>query len=211
LIAVALGACDSDSRHFPLEPQSSDRDGDGVRAGSDCDDGNAAIFRILAVFEDVDSDGIGTGTVSTQCAGVGPPLGFAIATGDCADNDASKFAMYPYAATDRDLDGHIVVGGGFVCAGAERPLGYLATVPADLPADAHVECDDQDFAGWRMAGVYVDVDGDGTGSGSVQVRCIGKSAPVGFSLFGYDPVDALGDRDSALVSTAKMSSWLRIP
>ena len=185
-----------------------DGDGDGVASSSDCDDRNTAVWRTIGVFRDADLDGFGTGDALTRCIGGATPTGFAMASGDCADDDPLKFATLYYAATDRDFDTHLVASSGSICAGAALPRGYLAAVPSSLPADALVECDDADFAIWRMVALYDDVDGDGTGSGSFTVRCIGQHAPAGFSLLGYDPVDSVNDQNSALVSELSLSSWL---
>lgn len=176
-----------------------DADRDGSAAEVDCDDTDATASRTALVYEDLDSDGLGTGNGLSRCVGAVAPDGFSFAAGDCADNDAAVFTLRPYVATDRDSDGFIVMGSGSVCSGASLRAGYLPAI-----AGTATDCDDLDFSKWRMAAVYPDADGDGVGSGAFDVRCIGTNAAVGFSLLGYDPLDTLSDPSSAQVSDLEL-------
>lgn len=44
-----------------------------------------------------------------------------------------------------------------------------------------VDCDDHDPAEFQLTNVYRDVDRDGVGAGNTVVRCIGGTAPAGYS------------------------------
>jgi hypothetical protein len=122
---------------------------------------------------------------------------------DCAPTDPTRWQLLAYQSVDNDADGHWVNSTGQVCAGASLPPGYSATAVAAGNAD----CNDASPAVWRFMMIYRDADGDGVGAGAGKVVCVGTSAPAGFSLFGYDPLDDPSDPTAASVSSLDLSSW----
>jgi hypothetical protein len=122
---------------------------------------------------------------------------------DCAPRDPTKWQLLTYQSVDSDSDGHWVNFTGQVCAGASLLPTYSATAVAASDQD----CDDTNPAVWRLVMIYRDADGDGVGAGAGKVACAGTSAPAGFSLFGYDPLDDPSDPTAASVSNLELSSW----
>ena len=157
---MSLWACGSDNTTEVNDPTEVDEDGDGVAAGTDCDDDNIAIFpgapeicdgldndcdnqidELGSVGEirwyiDTDRDGYG-GDEDASVTACDAPIyaNFASAVGDCDDNDASahNFAMERCDdLVDNDCDGEI--------------------------NEADANTDPETMGVW-----YVDADGDGYG------------------------------------------------
>src|SRR6476646_8582777 len=68
-----------------------DADHDGVPAAQDCDDDNAAVSQLTALYPDADGDGVGAGTQVLRCTGSGVPIGWSLVDGDCAPADGSRW------------------------------------------------------------------------------------------------------------------------
>src|SRR5262245_9273760 len=103
-----------------------DHDGDGHPAGADCDDGDAAVWQLLAYsFRDADGDQHVTPAQGTICSGATLPAGYTTDGGelDCDDSDPAVFASVT-GFVDSDGDG---VGEGAalaLCTGGTLPAGY---------------------------------------------------------------------------------------
>lgn len=123
---------------------------------------------------------------------------------DCAPDDPTRWQMLSYQSSDADSDGHFANSSGQVCSGSSLPANYSVAQATD---PAMLDCDDNNSSVWRLVTVYADKDGDGVGAGPGQVSCIGKAAPAGFSLLGYDPVDDPSNPNSAAVSDLDLPSW----
>jgi hypothetical protein len=64
--------------------------------GEDCDDGDAALFRWVTLYPDLDRDGVGAGPRSIQCLGAALPAGWSAIGQDFDDHD-------PLVVADPDL------------------------------------------------------------------------------------------------------------
>jgi hypothetical protein len=160
----------------------------------DCDDASATAWRTVTLYQDADSDGLGTGNGQDRCIGANAPAATSFTAGDCNDNDAAIWAPLPFGARDEDGDGKQRTESGTLCTAGTLPLGYFHAISADL------DCDDHDASKWRVVALYRDIDGDGVGGGRYELHCIGNQMPIGYSMRGYDPLDTLNDPDSAHVS-----------
>ena len=210
-----MGACGGhSSAEHTSEPASPtlnggivDADSDGTASTDDCDDHNAAVWRMVGVFVDSDGDGLGSGPAVIRCVGDAPPAGTSFVSGDCDDDSPTLFANLPFAARDEDLDGYVVAASGTICTNGSLPPGYLANADA-----TSIDCDDHDPSRWRMITVYRDNDNDTVGSGPGEIRCLGSFAPAGFSFLGYDPNDSPTDPGAAGVSEPELDvSILVVP
>lgn len=86
----------------PTPPAVDDADGDGVRAGLDCDDSDAAVGGPTLVHLDQDGDGFGhPGVEQRLCL---PALGWVDNALDCDDADASVSPTATERCTGRDDD-----------------------------------------------------------------------------------------------------------
>ena len=126
---------------------------------------------------------------------------------DCDDANAQRWRFLPYASKDLDGDGHKVIEAGTVCTGAALTSGYFDSAEGARPED----CDDADDQRWRRAATYADADNDGVGAGAASLSCIGRGAPGGRSLFGYDPIDDPANPNAASVSTFDIDPALLVP
>jgi hypothetical protein len=117
---------DADVGKFQLMSSRTDADGDGFCVGTagndcvgmsplagrrftnnclspdDCNDSNAALFRIASVRTDADNDTYCVGTATNQCIGDAPPAGQRLAN-NCAGDDCRD--SNPYATTACVLSG----------------------------------------------------------------------------------------------------------
>ena len=182
------------------DPAVADQDGDGTAAAADCDDANAAIWRRVDLFADLDADGVGAGTAIATCIGDAAPAGASLASGDCADDDAARSQTLPYVARDGDDDGFVLIGSASPCTNGALPPGYLSAI-----GGAKTDCDDRDRNGeWlRCTRTRTAIR---SGAADSRRPCIGDAVPSGFSIRGYDPVDIAGDPQSALVSDFDLDS-----
>lgn len=57
--------------------------------GNDCDDTDAALYRSVVLYPDMDGDGVGTSPRTIPCIGAQTPLGFSLKGYDVDDSDAS--------------------------------------------------------------------------------------------------------------------------
>jgi hypothetical protein len=182
LVAAALGAaCDRDSAP---PPPPVDMDGDGVPAGIDCGDANAAVHTWVSVFPDTDGDGVGAGTWETSfCTDGSAPAGYSLQGTDCAPEDPAAWRSVEPQFADRDGDGVTIAEQASLCAGATLPEPYREVANGN-------DCDDSDPALARWVVLYPDRDGDGVGTRPRTISCIGASLPAGFALTGYDVDDS---------------------
>ena len=193
-------------RRRPIQP-SQIWTGTGPLTAADCDDANAAVWRRVDVFADLDGDGVGAGAPIVTCIGNAAPMGASFASGDGADNEAARSQSVSYVARDGDDDGYVLIGSGSLCTSGALPPGYLGAI-----GSAKTDCDDRNHTLWRVVALYEDKDGDAVGSGRFEATCIGDVVPPGFSILGYDPVDIAGDPQSAPVSDFDLDvSVLTVP
>ncbi|WNG61867.1 hypothetical protein F0U59_49530 [Archangium gephyra] len=148
--------------------------------GTDCDDTNASIWRIVELYADKDWDGYGGGTAEPRCIGNAPPAGYSETEQDCAPTDPTRHRLMTYFYRDADGDGASVFGEGQVCAGSMLPDGYSTSVGSGF------DCDDTRADLWLGIGLYRDVDGDGVGSGPMELRCLGGTTEPGYALSSGD-------------------------
>lgn len=133
-----------------------DVDGDGfvpvAGNGTDCDDNNAAVS-MRNFYADADGDGVGGSTFQQACTA---PDGYVASTGDCDDNDATRWPGNSETCDEKDNDCNNQTDEGLSgstyfpdedrdgvgsVAGARsscRPLSGYVTLPGD--------CDDRDSA-----------------------------------------------------------------
>ncbi|MGC3981841.1 MAG: hypothetical protein QM808_11310 [Steroidobacteraceae bacterium] len=179
-----------------------DDDGDGVANASDCAPIDRSRWQLISYQAiDADSDSHPVNAQGQLCSGANLPSGYyaaaiAAADADCDDSNAALWHLLTYASVDQDRDEHRTIATGNVCSGTTLPTGYSSSIPTQLEHD----CNDSDSTVWRYATVYSDRDGDGVGSGNGVIICIGASAPSGYSLAGYDPLDDATDSNSMSVS-----------
>ncbi|WP_129642368.1 hypothetical protein [Peristeroidobacter agariperforans] len=221
------------SRWQNLSYQSVDGDADGHRANSsgqlcagtalpsshsasavasgdvDCNDNNAALWRILPfVSRDTDADGFSVADSGDICSGEALPPGYGTTApeataADCDDSSATTWRILSFLSRDADADGFSIAASGDICSGEALPSGYGATAPRTAAAD----CDDSSATTWRVTMTYGDADGDGVGAGAGTVTCIGANAPAARSLLGYDPVDDPSDPNATSVSNYELPVW----
>jgi hypothetical protein len=87
---------------------------EAVPAGTapDCDDGDATHWRVVALYQDGDGDGVGRGTFELSCIGTSAPTGMSLLGYDPLDfpNDPNSFAVsdfdlsYPFIDSADDDD-----------------------------------------------------------------------------------------------------------
>jgi hypothetical protein len=211
LICCVLAACGGGGSSSP-PPAPLDSDGDTIADAQDCAPMDGARWRTLT-FSSVDGDGDTrrVNTTGQQCSGASLPATYfadpvAAADVDCDDAAATRWRMLPYAARDADLDNFSIPLTGEQCSGDALPAGYAATVPPQ--AQSAPDCDDSAASAWRYMMTFTDADGDGVGAGAGQTRCVGSSAPAGFSIYGYDPLDDANDPTAASVFNYELAPWL---
>jgi hypothetical protein len=161
------------------------------RAGvaGDCDDGNGAIFQLLAfTHRDGDGDGYFVAEAGTVCSGAALPAGH-LATDpgtapDCAPADPLAFALHTaYVDTDGDTFG--VEPAIQLCAGAALPAGF---------ADDASDCAAGDAARWQLlAYSHRDSDGDGATTAEAGAVCSGAALPAGYRTAASGNDCAAGD------------------
>jgi hypothetical protein len=167
----------------------------------------------LVSFRSIDRDGdlFRVNETGTLCIGPPPPNVSLEAVSpdqvDCDDANAQRWRVLPYAATDLDGDGRKVIEAGTLCVGPSLTPGYFDSAEGARPED----CDDADDQRWRRAATYADADGDGVGAGAANLSCIGRAAPGGRSLFGYDPIDNPANPNAASVSNFDIAPALLTP
>jgi hypothetical protein len=61
-------------------------------AAHDCDDQSASAWRYMAVYHDVDGDGVGSGGGASTCVGTGAPAGFSLLGYDPIDDPSDPNA-----------------------------------------------------------------------------------------------------------------------
>jgi hypothetical protein len=171
LIALAVAACGSHSED-PPPVTNADADRDGFAAAADCDDTNAGVWRMLDVFTDSDSDGLGTGSAVTRCAGASSPAGFAIAAGDCDDSN-SALSQTLSVFVDADADGRGTGSSPLSQCSGPTPSAGFATASGDCADD-----DPAKFATLLYSATDKDFDNHFlVGSGSL---CGGATLPTGY-------------------------------
>ncbi|AGC48251.1 hypothetical protein MYSTI_06979 [Myxococcus stipitatus DSM 14675] len=147
--------------------------------GLDCDDKNPAVRLSWMVYVDEDADGVGAGAVSTKCAGVTVPSGYATTSTDCAPSDASAWKMLTYAHRDADGDNFTVPQTGELCTGGTLPQGYFASA-------RNPDCDDSNTQLHTLLTSWADADGDGVGAGEAAQVCTNGQVPPPLSAVGTD-------------------------
>jgi hypothetical protein len=163
-------------------PGDPDLDRDTFAASVDCNDNDAAVWRIVNVFADSDRDGIGAGQVVNVCAGRGAPAGFSTTSTDCAPDDSAMHTLMAYAARDADGDTVLIASAGSVCGDGST----LAARYFDSATTAATDCDDGNASAWQLAQLYEDFDRDGVGHGALLSVCAGTGAPPGFTNSNID-------------------------
>lgn len=149
---------------------------------SDCNDANGNIWQSLTLYEDKDSDGVGTLPSAPVCVGQLPVAGYSTLATDCNDNDSGVWRLASFASRDGDTDGWNINETGQVCAGSNLPQGYFTT-PVDASA---MDCNDANASVWQSIGLFADTDRDGIGAGGSLNSCVGNSLPAGLSMNGAD-------------------------
>jgi len=150
-------------------------------AEPDCDDGDAARFRVVDLFVDVDFDDVGAGVAAPQCIGDPIPNGWALVDGDCAVDDAARWQILAYTHVDADGDDRYVSDAGERCSGAALDDGYLGSDPGTAP-----DCAPADASRWQvLAYTHVDADGDDRYVADAGERCSGAALDDGY--LGSDP------------------------
>jgi hypothetical protein len=150
-------------------------------AEPDCDDEDAEVWRVAALFADVDEDGIGAGKAADTCIGFDPLPGTSLVGGDCAPNLGEVWDLLDYAYRDADGDGRFIPQESQICSGDALPFGY-----SNSPGPFGADCDDGDQLAFRTWNVFADQDRDGVGSGDRQTLCAGNSTPDGYALVAGD-------------------------
>ena len=161
----------------------------------DCDDSSttgANIYQTVNLFIDKDGDHLGSGNGQQLCIGDSVPAQYSVQSGDCNDEDSSKYQELSFLYRDMDLDNHIIQlpQADKVCTGKDLPSTYLATAVGKWLGD----CNDDPITGteiYRSVGLFADEDGDSYGSGSIQQVCIGATLPTNFSNNADDCDDSL--------------------
>jgi large repetitive protein len=164
-----------------------DDDRDGIPVDSDCDDSDATVGVASTWYADVDGDGFGELTTTTDACD--QPTGYVADTTDCDDSDAYTFpgaAEFDSASDcmeDGDDDGYgemspaSGVTAGTDCDDAEATANPAATEYCDsIDNDCDGTTDEDDAA--DASTWYADSDGDSYGDAAVtDVAC---SAPTGY-------------------------------
>lgn len=178
----------------------------------DCDDTSVARWanrHYEAV--DADLDGHLAAVSGDVCTGTAlPPPYFATmpagAESDCDESDATRWRLLSFASRDLDGDGYRANVAGTQCGQPTLPANLYSQATEAIFAD----CDDTNNAHWRWMATYHDFDGDGTGSGPALRQCMGRSAPDGYVLTGYDPLDDPANPSSAAVSDFDLPGYLLV-
>ena len=180
----------------------SDKDGDGVQVGVDCDDTDPDVSEPVSWYADVDGDGFGVGDAVSGCPAERPSTHTADSPDDCDDSNPSAYpgaAERYYDGIDQDCLGVDADGNGSVDDFDQDADGY----------EWDVDCDDTDpgrkpdpsIAEVPYDGIDNDCDlgtgdGDKDGDGFWSVDYADKApgstlvAPVGADTDCYDDVDA---------------------
>ena len=184
-----------------LIKEASDKDGDKVLVGEDCDDNDDSVQHEVEWYADVDGDGFGSGELQTGCPDLRPSTNTSENADDCDDSNPSA---YP-GAEERYYDGV-----DQDCAGEDAD-GNGSNDDFDQDADGwerDQDCDDTD-ASLRPDPSLTEVpydgiendcdlttgDGDKDGDGYWSVDYYDKapsstlSPPVGFDGDCYDDAD----------------------
>lgn len=187
-----IAACLDDPAHPPF--------GLAATAG-DCNDHDPNVVDPIQGYADADGDHVTVTTPTPFCAAALPAGYVADVSGnDCNDHDPTVSIPQTYYP-DTDGDGYGAMGAGTAFCTTSTPSGYgldgsdpndhdPAITPLDTDGD-HVadtnDCAPSDPSAWFVKTLYADADHDSYTAGSVQ-RCIGASAPAGYSLtsFFYD-------------------------
>jgi len=135
----------------------------------------------MTVYDDADSDLVGSGSGESRCVGALPPVGTAFVTGDCAASDTAAWrAVTVYDDQDSDQFGTGV--------GTTRCVGVVAPAGTAFATGDCAENDRDRFA--NLSYEARDGDGDGFAVMSRGSICGGASLPRGYSAaIGTDPVD----------------------
>lgn len=158
------------------------REASTCAAGTDCDEANATVWRVLGVRPDADNDGYCTAATTTSvCVGTSAPAGTRDASTcnavtDCDDSSAMRWRILA-VRTDADNDAYCVNATTNVCAGATTPTGFR--VPTDCAGE---DCNDSSATAWRILAVRTDGDNDGWCIGTSTTVCTGPTAPTGFRV-----------------------------
>jgi hypothetical protein len=207
LALTLTGGCGGGNTATPVVK---DTDHDGVPDSQDCAPNDPTKWQMLPYQSvDADSDGKFVNSSGQVCAGATLPPQYSVsqvaaASADCDDANPTRWQLLTYAAVDADSDGFSVAKAGQVCSGTTLPKGYSASPPDIRTTD----CDDSNPSVWRLVMIFADKDGDGVGAGSGVVKCVGSTAPAGYSFLGYDPLDDPANPSSAGISTLDLPSWL---
>jgi hypothetical protein len=137
-------------------------------------------------YVDDDYDGFGAGSPVQLCVSANErPMGYAVAAGDCAPQDAQRWRKVNGLYRDADGDGRTVGGPQSACLGREM-TGWLSQRNEE-------DCDDASRDRWALMQVYADADGDGAGEGLPVQRCAGTVPPPGYVATATDcaPGDGL--------------------
>ena len=180
----------------------SDKDGDKVPVGTDCDDEDADVTTEIEWYSDVDGDGFGAGEVQSGCPAARPSTNTADNADDCDDSNPSAFPGAEeryYDGVDQDCAGEDADGNGSIddfdqdadgweqdqdCDDTDptlRPDPSLTEVPYDgIDNDCDLTTGDGDK------------DGDGYWSVDYYAKASGSTLapPVGFDGDCLDDVDA---------------------
>lgn len=151
--------------------------------GSDCNDSNRELYKLLQGYPDVDEDGVGAGAVEYLCTNGTLPSGHVTTRTDCAPEDELRWRLLTSWHVDNDGDGHTVPASGELCAGS------TLAPPLFLTASGN-DCDESDKTRFTWSVLYADKDGDGVGAPPSSVPCLGLERPAGFSIYGFDSNDA---------------------
>jgi hypothetical protein len=210
LIFGVLSACSGGSDKKNRPP---DQDADGIADSADCAPADPSRSqRMMYQSIDRDGDSFRINEAGELCVGQPPPTNVSsqpVAANqvDCDDTNAQRWQVLSYASRDLDADGRKLIEAGSVCSGTTLRVGYFAGTEGAQPED----CDDADDQCWRRAATYADADSDGVGAGTAITSCIGRGAPGGRSLYGYDPIDNPSDPNAARVSNFDIDPALLTP
>ena len=163
-------------------------------SGTDCDDGDAAVWLALPYTAvDFDGDGVTTPALGARCtAGVLLPPYHATPSGnDCDDTNRDVFLALTIFA-DGDHDGFGAGPGQLACTNGVPPAGF---------STSGSDCDDSDAARWVLLSYQgIDADGDGVTVPATGQLCTGGVLPPPFlaTQNGHD----CDDHDPALTHLA---------
>ena len=119
----------------------------------DCDDNSttgAKVYQTVELFSDKDGDHLGSGNGQQLCIGDSVPAQYSVQSGDCNDEDSSKYQELSFLYRDMDLDNHIIQlpQVGKICTGKNLPSSYLATAVGKSLGD----CNDDSITGSEEIG-----------------------------------------------------------